>query len=66
MGVTMFLQQKMTPTTATDPIQQKIFTFMPLIFTFLFLTFPAGLVVYWLTNNVLSIAQQYLINKKFA
>jgi YidC/Oxa1 family membrane protein insertase len=66
MGVTMFLQQKMTPSTATDPIQQKIFTFMPLIFTFLFLTFPAGLVVYWLTNNVLSIAQQYLINKKFA
>lgn len=66
MGGTMFLQQKMTPTTATDPMQQKIFTFMPLIFTFLFLTFPAGLVVYWLTNNVLTIAQQYIINRKLA
>ncbi|ADD66842.1 membrane protein insertase, YidC/Oxa1 family [Denitrovibrio acetiphilus DSM 12809] len=66
MGASMFLQQKMTPSTAQDPLQQKIFTFMPLIFTFLFLTFPAGLVVYWLTNNVLSIAQQYFINKKLA
>ena len=66
MGVTMFLQQKMTPSTATDELQKKIFTFMPIIFTFLFLTFPAGLVVYWLTNNVLSIAQQYFINKKLA
>jgi len=66
MGATMFLQQRMTPSTTTDPLQKKIFTFMPLIFTFLFLTFPAGLVVYWLTNNVLSIAQQYFINKKLA
>lgn len=66
MGATMFLQQKMTPSTATDPLQKKIFMYMPVVFTFLFLTFPAGLVVYWLTNNVLSIAQQYLINKKFA
>lgn len=66
MGVTMFLQQRMTPSTATDPMQKKLFTFMPVIFTFLFLTFPAGLVVYWLTNNILSIAQQYVINKKFA
>jgi len=66
MGATMFLQQRLTPNTATDPMQQKIFAFMPLIFTFLFLTFPAGLVVYWLTNNVLSIAQQYFINKKIA
>ncbi|PLX70899.1 MAG: preprotein translocase YidC [Denitrovibrio sp.] len=66
MGATMFLQQKMTPSTATDELQKKIFTFMPLIFTFLFLTFPSGLVVYWLTNNVLTIAQQYVINKKLA
>jgi YidC/Oxa1 family membrane protein insertase len=66
MGVTMFLQQKMTPATSADPTQQKIFQFMPVIFTFLFLTFPSGLVVYWLTNNVLTIAQQYLINKKLA
>lgn len=66
MGATMFLQQRMTPSTATDELQKKIFTFMPLIFTFLFLTFPAGLVVYWLTNNILTIAQQYVINKKLA
>ncbi len=64
MGVTMFLQQKMSPSTVQDPIQQKMFMLMPVIFTFMFLTFPAGLVVYWLTNNVLSIAQQYYINKK--
>ncbi len=64
MGATMFLQQKMTPSTVTDPLQKKIFTYMPLVFTFLFLTFPAGLVIYWLTNNVLTIAQQYVINKK--
>lgn len=66
MGATMFLQQKMTPSTVTDPLQKKIFTYMPLVFTFLFLTFPAGLVIYWLTNNVLTIAQQYVINKKLA
>lgn len=66
MGATMFLQQKMTPSTVQDELQKKIFTFMPLIFTFLFLTFPAGLVIYWLTNNVLTIAQQYVINKKLA
>lgn len=65
MGVTMFIQQKMTPTTA-DPMQQKIFLAMPVVFTFLFLNFPSGLVVYWLTNNVLSIIQQYIINKKSA
>lgn len=66
MGGTMFLQQKMTPNTATDELQKKIFMFMPLIFTFVFLNFPAGLVVYWLTNNILTIAQQYVINKKLA
>jgi len=66
MGATMFLQQKMTPSTATDELQKKIFTYMPVVFTFLFLTFPAGLVIYWLTNNVLTIAQQYVINKKLA
>lgn len=66
MGATMFLQQRMTPSSVQDPIQQKVFMLMPLIFTFMFLTFPAGLVVYWLTNNVLSIAQQYYINKKAA
>lgn len=66
MGGTMFLQQRMSPSQVQDPIQQKIFMFMPIIFTFMFLTFPAGLVVYWLTNNVLSIGQQYYINKKHA
>ena len=65
MGVTMFIQQKMTPTTA-DPMQQKIFLIMPIVFTFLFLNFPSGLVIYWLTNNVLTIIQQYFVNKKSA
>jgi YidC/Oxa1 family membrane protein insertase len=60
MGLTMFLQQKLTPSTA-DPVQQKIFMFMPILFTFLFITFPAGLVLYWTVNNLLTIAQQYYI-----
>lgn len=58
MGATMFIQQKMTPSTG-DPTQAKIMMFMPVVFTFLFLNFPSGLVVYWLVNNVLSIAQQW-------
>jgi YidC/Oxa1 family membrane protein insertase len=60
MGATMFLQQKLTPSTA-DPVQQKIFMFMPILFTFLFITFPAGLVLYWTVNNLLTITQQYYI-----
>lgn len=64
MGVTMFLQQKMTPVTGVDPMQAKIFLFLPVIFTVMFLNFPAGLVLYWLVNNVLTILQQYLINRK--
>jgi len=63
MGATMVLQQKMTPT-ATDPTQAKMFLLMPVMFTFLFLNFPSGLVLYWLVNNVLSIAHQYYMNKK--
>ena len=63
MGATMFLQQKMTPTPG-DSTQAKIMMFMPLIFTFIFLSFPAGLVVYWLVNNVLSIAQQWMLTRK--
>ncbi|NJC87086.1 MAG: membrane protein insertase YidC, partial [Desulfuromonas sp.] len=63
MGASMFVQQKMTPTTA-DPIQAKIFLFMPVVFTFLFLNFPSGLVIYWLVNNLLTIAQQYYINRR--
>lgn len=63
MGVTMFLQQKMSPP-AGDPMQQKIMMFLPLIFTAMFLSFPSGLVLYWLVNNVLSIAQQWMMMRK--
>jgi len=65
MGITMFVQQRLSPQSG-DPMQQKVFMFMPIIFTFLFLQFQSGLVLYWLTNNILSIAQQYFINKKTA
>ncbi len=65
MGVSMFFQQKITPNTMTDPMQKKIFQWFPVIMTFFFLTFPAGLVLYWLTNNVLSIAQQFYINTAY-
>ena len=62
MGATMVLQQKMTPTTG-DPRQAKLMMFMPVVFTALFLSFPAGLVVYWTVNNVLTIGHQYWMNK---
>ncbi len=65
MGATMFLQQKMTPTTG-DAMQAKMMLFMPIIFTFMFLNFPAGLVLYWLVNNVLSIGQQYMVMRQAA
>lgn len=65
MGITMVLQQKMTPS-SMDPKQQKIMMFMPVIFTFMFLNFASGLVLYWLVNNILSIIQQFYINKKLA
>jgi YidC/Oxa1 family membrane protein insertase len=63
MGATMFMQQKMTPTGA-DPMQAKIMLFLPVIFTFMFLSFPSGLVIYWLFNNIISIGQQVYINRK--
>jgi len=63
MGFTMFLQQKMTPTNM-DPTQAKIMNMMPVVFTFLFLSFPSGLVIYWLVNNLLTILQQYLIRRQ--
>lgn len=63
MGATMFIQQKMTPTTM-DPMQAKVFMLMPVIFTFMFLNFPSGLVIYWLVNNLLTIGQQAWINRK--
>lgn len=62
MGASMVWQQKMTPT-AGDPRQAKMMMIMPIVFTFLFLSFPAGLVIYWLVTNILTIGQQYLINK---
>jgi len=65
MGATMLLQQKMSPPMG-DPTQAKMMMFMPLIFTVIFINFSAGLVLYWLVNNILSISQQYYIQKKFA
>lgn len=62
MGASMFVQQKMTPTVG-DPTQAKMMLIMPIVFTFMFLSFPSGLVIYWLVNNVLSIGQQLYINK---
>jgi len=63
MGASMFIQQKMTPTTG-DPAQAKMMMLLPIVFTFLFINFPSGLVLYWLVNNILSIAQQYRINRQ--
>jgi YidC/Oxa1 family membrane protein insertase len=60
MGASMVIQQWMTPTTG-DPRQAKMMLFMPIIFTFMFLNFPVGLVIYWLVNNILTIAQQYVM-----
>jgi YidC/Oxa1 family membrane protein insertase len=67
MGGTMFLQQSMTPAGGMDPTQQKMMLYiMPVVFLFMFWGFPAGLVLYWLLNNVLSIAQQAWYNRAFA
>ncbi len=63
MGLTMWLQFKLNPT-PPDPMQARIMAFLPLIFVFLFATFPAGLVIYWTWNNVLSVGQQWLIMKR--
>jgi YidC/Oxa1 family membrane protein insertase len=65
MGVTMFFQQKLNPQ-PPDPIQAKIFQWMPVIFTFMLASFPAGLVIYWSWNNLLSMAQQWWIMRKHA
>ncbi len=62
MGASMILQQRMTPSTA-DPAQQRMMLLMPVVFTVMFVNFPAGLVLYWLSNNILSIAQQALANR---
>ncbi|OGQ78161.1 MAG: hypothetical protein A3F90_07510 [Deltaproteobacteria bacterium RIFCSPLOWO2_12_FULL_60_19] len=63
MGASMFVQQWMTPS-AGDPNQRRMMLMMPLIFTFMFINFPSGLTIYWLVNNILTIAQQYLISRK--
>ncbi len=65
MGISMLLQQKMSPTTV-DPTQAKIMLIMPVIFTFFFLNFPSGLVLYWLVNNLLTVGQQVVQNKYFS
>lgn len=65
MGISMLIQQKMTPTVG-DPRQAQIMLIMPVVFTFMFLEFPTGLVLYWLVNNCLSILQQYLIDRSAA
>ncbi|MEM9028636.1 MAG: membrane protein insertase YidC [Pseudomonadota bacterium] len=63
MGITMWLQMQLNPQ-QPDPIQQQVFNWMPVLFTFLLASFPAGLVIYWAWNNVLSLAQQYIIMKR--
>lgn len=66
MGITMFFHQRLTPTNFTDPTQEKIMKFLPLIFTFFFVTFPAGLTLYWFVNNIFSIIQEAYVNSLFA
>ncbi len=66
LGLAMFGQQKLTPTTGMDPTQQKIMNFMPIIFASMMLTLPSGLVIYMLTNTLVSIGQQRWLNKKLA
>ncbi|MBV9419441.1 MAG: YidC/Oxa1 family membrane protein insertase, partial [Alphaproteobacteria bacterium] len=63
MGITMWIQMKLNPT-PPDPTQKMIFDWMPLIFTFMLASFPAGLVIYWAWNNTLSVAQQAFIMKR--
>ncbi len=63
MGASMFLQQKMAPA-PVDPTQAKLMMFMPILFTFIFINFSSGLVLYWLVNNLLSMGQQYYVSQK--
>ena len=63
MGISMYVQQSLTPSTFTDPMQAKVFKWLPVIFTIFLITFPAGLILYWTINNVISIIQQMVINK---
>jgi YidC/Oxa1 family membrane protein insertase len=63
MGVSMFIQQKLNPA-PMNPIQAKVLSFLPFIFTAFFAFFPSGLVLYWVVNNILSIGQQWYITRK--
>ena len=63
MGVSMYLTQRMQPE-PPDPVQAAVFKYMPIVFTFLFLWFPSGLVLYWLVNNILSIFQQWFVTRQ--
>ena len=63
MGITMFIQQKLNPA-PPDPVQAKIMQALPFVFTLFFAFFPSGLVLYWVANNTLSIAQQWYITRK--
>jgi len=63
MGISMLIQQRLNPA-PMDPIQQKVMMALPLVFTVFFAFFPSGLVLYWVVNNILSIAQQWVINKR--
>ena len=65
MGIVMFFQQKANPAPA-DPVQEKVFMFMPVMFTLMFAWFPSGLVLYWVTNSALQFAQQWNVNRKMA
>ena len=64
MGASMFIQQWMSPTPTADPNQRRMMMLMPLVFTVIFVSFPSGLTIYWFINNLLSILQQYMINRK--
>ena len=63
MAITMFIQTKLNPA-PPDPLQAKVMMFMPIVFSVFFFFFPSGLVLYWLVNNVVSIAQQWMIMKR--
>ena len=65
MGATMLLQHRLNPM-PIDPVQQKVMLILPFVFTVFFAFFPSGLVLYWVVNNILSIAQQWVITKKIA
>ena len=65
MGASMFYQQRLTPNNFTDPMQEEVFKYLPVIFTYFFLTFPSGLVLYWFVNNLFSIGQQFIVNAQF-